>query len=496
MTNFSKPQRQSSVGIIVMFADTVQKFARAAWPILLISVFRADTIDKLLFAGSILLFLIISVVTAYFTYLNFTFYIDSDNEEFVISEGIFNKSKTTIQLEKIQQVNINQSLIQRLINVYELDVDSAGSANKEGKIRAVSHELALALKAQLLNNVSRSRADADLNSTTAQETVQPLIKVSFLSLLKVGFTSNYMKSFWLIMAFFITIYENFRKLAESETIDATQIDSYLNEQTLMQFSLYLVGAMIAGILIINLMRTVVKYYNFELTKKSGSLLMSYGLINTKSTILRPQRVQIAAITRNFFQKQLDVAEIKIKQAGRDDTKQRHSVIEIPGCNEMEKNAIMDLLYGVIPEKGAVITPNYRKLLFSLFLAIVLPLGVFLMIAQSDNEVFAFSWVAVVYVLVTSLILYFSFRNYRLFVSDQFIIKQSGAWDITSEIIEPTKIQAISTSQLFWHKRLNIGSLIIYTAGGKVSFQLGNFTTVKQHVNNWLYDIETSDSNWM
>lgn len=496
MTNFSKPQRQSPVGIIVMFAYTVQKFARAAWPVLLISIFRAETIDKLIFGLSILAFLLISAVTAYLTYLNFTFYIDADKDEFVISEGILNKSKITIQLDKIQQVNINQSLIQRLINVYELDVDSAGSANKEGKIRAVSHDLALALKAQLLNNQKRTTSSTEIESEILEEKTQPLIQISFLSLLKVGFTSNYLKSFWLIIAFFITIYENFRKLAESDTIDATQIDSYLNEQTLMQFSFYLVGLMIAGILIINLMRTVVKYYNFQLTRKSGSLLLSYGLINIKSTILRPQRVQIAAITRNFFQKKLDVAEIKIKQAGGSDTKQRHSVIEIPGCNEIEKNAIMDLLYNVIPEKGAAITPNYRKLLFSLFLAIVLPLGVFLMAAQSDNEVYGFSWLAVIYAIFTSLILYFSFRNYKLFVTDCFIIKQSGAWDITNEIIEPTKIQTISTSQLFWHKRLNIGSLIIYTAGGKISFQLGNFKTVKQHVNNWLYEIETSDSNWM
>jgi putative membrane protein len=42
------------------------------------------------------------------------------------------KQKTIIQLNRIQQVNINQSLIQRL-GVYELDVDTAGSAKKEGQ---------------------------------------------------------------------------------------------------------------------------------------------------------------------------------------------------------------------------------------------------------------------------------------------------------------------------------------------------------------------------
>jgi putative membrane protein len=58
--------------------------------------------------------------------------LDNENEEFIINEGIFNKTKT-IQLNRIQQVNINQSLIQRLVGVYELDVDTAGSAKKKGK---------------------------------------------------------------------------------------------------------------------------------------------------------------------------------------------------------------------------------------------------------------------------------------------------------------------------------------------------------------------------
>jgi putative membrane protein len=90
--------------------------------------------------------------------------------------------------------------------------------------------------------------------------------------------------------------------------------------------------------------------------------------------------------------------------------------------------------------------------------------------------------------------FFSFRNNRLFINDDFII--SGAWDVDNEIIEPGKIQAITTSQLFWHKSVDIGSITIHTAGGNISFQLGNFTTIKQYVNLWLYEMETSDSNWM
>ena len=39
-----------------------------------------------------------------------------------------------------------------MIGVYALDVDTAGSADKEGKIKAISHFLALDLKSRLLEN--------------------------------------------------------------------------------------------------------------------------------------------------------------------------------------------------------------------------------------------------------------------------------------------------------------------------------------------------------
>src|SRR5690606_27488202 len=132
---FDKPQRQSAVGIVIMFADTLQKFLRAMWAPLAITIYRMPS-DALLYVvlGVIVLFLIIGVV-AYLKYKNFTFFLDEQKEEFVIQSGVLSKKKLSIGLDKIQQVNINQNIIQKLIGVYSLDVDTAGSGSKEVSIR-------------------------------------------------------------------------------------------------------------------------------------------------------------------------------------------------------------------------------------------------------------------------------------------------------------------------------------------------------------------------
>jgi len=496
--NFNAPQRQSPIGVLVMFANTLQHYIKAFWPILLIWIFKSNEINKnYVIIGIIVLVVVIGVI-AYLKYLNFTFYIDEDNDEFIINDGIINKTKTTIQLNKIQQVNINQTLIQRIIGVYSLDVDTAGSTNKEGKIRAISHELAIALKSKLMDNEKKVVIN-DLEDTvaeTSKSVEHPFLEISFLSLLKVGVTSNYIRSLGLLLTFFFTIYHNLRDVANNADID-NKIDEFIDDKVIINSLSLFVVLLLLAVFVINVLRIIIRYFGFKITKQSGSLLLSFGLIDTKSTILKPEKVQIVSISRNYFQKKLDILEMKIKQASGEDKKSKNAAVEIPGCNNKESDEILKLLFHKIPQKGAMLLPNWRKLGFSIFLTIVLPvIGFFVIGNYVDNSILEYANFTIVYIIFIGLILFFGFRNYRLFVNDDFIIKQSGAWDIENQMIEIKKIQGITTSQLFWHKPINIGSITLHTAGGNIAFQLGDYNKIKEYVNLWLYEIETSNSNWM
>jgi putative membrane protein len=497
-TNFNSPQRQSTIGILVLFADSLQKLGRAFFPILLVLFFKTENLSKLYIVLSLFAVFLITAVVAYLKFINFTFYIDDENDEFIINEGVINKSITTIQLNKIQQVNINQSFFQRLVNVYAVDVDTAGSDNKEGNIKAVSHAIAIALKARLLENSKKAvLLDTETESIAEESENQSFLKINILSLIKVGITSNYVKSIGLILTFFFTILENLKNIGKDNLINEEAIDGFVANNSAVYSILVFILLLFSVVFIINIVRTLVKYFNYTITKQNGSLLLSYGLISTKSTIVKPEKVQVVTISRNYFQKKLNVLEVKIKQAVRDEKQHSKSQIEVPGCNEIEKDEILQLIFKQLPQKGEMITPNFRKLVFSIFLIIVLPVtGFFLFGMNIHPKLLDYSSFVIVYVLFFLMILVFGFRNYRLFVNEDTIIKKSGAWDIDHEIIKIDKIQAVSTSQLFWHKGLNIGTLTVHTAAGNVTFQLGNYAVINNYVNNWLYKIETSNSNWM
>ncbi|MBQ0908683.1 PH domain-containing protein [Flavobacterium sp. F-328] len=501
-TDFSQPQRQSAVGIWVLFFYTLQQYARAFWPIFLVFFFRLKNFYLGYIFGVIGLFLVLIALISYLKYRNFTFYLDEENQEFIINEGILNKTKTAIQLNKIQQVNINQSFIQKIIGVYELQVDTAGSNKKEGNIKAISQQLALDLKACLLENEGKERILGQNEPGTAAEfesntTITPFIKISFFSLLKVGITSNYQRTIALLVLFFSTVFESLSKLSDQETGYEQDFGAYFDYSQGLKAIIMGFFMVLVAVLLLNIIRVFVQFFNFNIAKQKGSLLLSYGLLNSKSTIVKPEKVQITTVTQNYFQRKWGILDIRIKQATGGAEEQRKSAIEIPGCDPTERDAIFQLLFSKLPEKGIEFIPNYRKLVFGLFIAVVIPVALFFGLANTFfPEIMEYvGWVPF-YVVLMIVLQYFKFKNYRLYIHPEFIIKTSGAWDVSEAIILPQKIQAITTSQLFWHKKADIGSVILHTAGGNISFQLANYTVLKEHINRWLYELETSNSNWM
>ena len=495
-TQFNQPQRQSKIGIVVMFADTIQKTARAFWPLIVIYLFKLENLDKVLVAiASFVIFFLMGLV-AYLKYLNFRFHVDTDHEEFVVTQGIFSKSKTVIQLQKIQQVNITQNLLQRIINVFTLEVDTAGASETEVKIKALSHSAATMLKTQLLNfQLPDLQSEEEFFSEVEQS--QVFMKIGFMSLLKVGITSNYLKTISLILAFGITIYENFIKFTETKVLEEGEIENYMSQSLGFTVTVILVALGILLVLIINVISILLKYYNFSIRQESNSLLLSFGLLKTKSTILRPERVQIASISQNYLQKKMNLFQIKIRQALGSSSENNKSILEIPGCNKNESEAIMQMIFKSEEVHANPIFANWRKLFVTNMIFIGIPLIVVLNINYFATEKIENAVIIIpLYIFTVALISYFSFKNYHLQIGTETIVKQSGAWDVEKQRISIEKIQAITTSQRFWHRSIDIGSVTIYTAAGSVSFTLANFTILQQNVNNWLYQIENSNSNWM
>ena len=496
-TDFSQPQRQSLLGVLVLFADTLQKILRAMWPILLVWLVKMDASNTAFMYLGILAFIVIIFIISYLQYYFFTFYIDEENSDFVIQKGVFNKTRITIQLHKIQQVNINQSLIQRFINVYKLEIDTAGSNKKEASISAIPHELAVVLKDRLINYAPEKSTFIDYKEV--EEVPSSLLKISLSSLIKIGLTSNYVKSFVLFIVFISAMLENIKNIFDSAQTQEDNVTGYLEKLPILTSLAIVLGTIFGIALVVNLAQTIIKYYDFTIRRNNQSIVLSYGLLATKNTLLHPTKVQVVTTTQNFFQKKFDILTIGIRQASSNpEAKSKNDKIDVPGASKLERNEILKILFNTFPEKGKLMLPNWRKLALKLFFLLLFPIIIFSLV-NLFFDLLRWEEVALycfVFAIFSGILTWFSYKNYKLFVSNDFIIKQNGAWDIDNTIVEPYKIQAITTQQFFWQKGTNIGSVNLSTAACNIEFSTGNYNEIKKMVNNWLYQVETTNKNWM
>lgn len=500
--DFSIPQRQSASGIIVLFVNTLQKTIRAiALPILFV-VIKSKNSGNLTFGiiiGLILLIVVLAIIT-YIKYQRFSFFLDEEKQEFVINEGVFNKSTLSIQLSKIQQVNINQSLLQQIVGVYSLEIDTAGSEKKEASIKAIDHTTAIGLKQRLLNKDHlHEGVFSDNDSEVQQDEVSvPFLNLSIPTLLKVGITTNYGASVVLLGGFILGLIQLFKDYTAEFEIEKSQIQELLTSG----FTIYAICVLVLLALLIvlatNVIRTLIKYYNFHISKQQNALAISSGLFTRKNVLLKPNKVQLSAYSQNFFQKKFNLLNIKIKQASYDTAdkeENKKTDIEIPGCDTLERDEILKMIYRQVPSMGIALIPNYRFIFLQVMKWLVLPLIIFFGLGYIHLPYQRYFIWAIPYVIIISTMLYFEFKRHRLYVNEDFIVKRSGIWDVEHEIIEPHKIQAITAKQYFWHKKADIGHLLLHTAAGVIHFKYGNYTKIERMINFWTYKIESTKKGW-
>lgn len=497
--DYSIPQRQAAAGMIIEMLLAFKEILQKLWPIILIVIVQVKKTGLMTTSLAIFTIFPLMIILGYLNYRNFLFYFDEEKEEFILQKGIFNKKKVVVRFERIQQVNINQSFIKRLFDVYEVEIETAGSTKDEANIRAVSKETASYIRDRLLTGKSHEKNGYEKESiidAPVEKRSISTIKISLGSLVKIAVTANYRRSIALIILFLGSGYNRLKDSIFKDSEMESTFSKYLSSLDLSQYLLLTVVALIFLLIVFNLLRFILLYFGFTIRKNGQSLQFSYGLLNTKNTIIQPSKVQNVRVVTNYLQRKMNLARMFISQASNDIHRDIKATIQLPGFNKEEGKQILEFLYNTQPVHGSMIKPTIRRVISSVNKFIVLPVIVALIISWIKGIWMPFLIGLPIYLIIISFLIYVSYLNNRLFVHKDFIIKKSGIWDITTEIIEPFKIQAITTKQYLWHVKSNVGNVRLHTAGGDLEFKFGDFLTIKKYVNYWLYQLEISDKDWM
>ncbi|MDX6747793.1 PH domain-containing protein [Polaribacter sp. PL03] len=496
--NFSQFRRQSKKGILVIYLNILYKVLKAFWVLLFLFIQKFSKIsDEVLLyiylgVGGLLLFFL---VRAFLIFKNFKFKIE--NQHFILKKGIIKKTNTSIPFDRIQNINFKQNIIQQIINVHEVNLETAGSSKAEISIKALSFKEASALKQAITifnNNVTESEIDTKVVE-------KPLLKVDFLALMKVSITENHLQSLLLLFAILVGFYQQIDELVKGLGKREQLKDFISNNTSALETSVILIIGLLISLTVVavlsSVVRVVLRHFNLTVFVKNSALEIYQGLTTKKSVILKKDKVQHITISHNPIKKWLGISFITFKQAISGKVKKKQDkIIKIVGCNKEQVTAIKTLLFpGEILEG---INKNYSHSYFkyrmyvrSVFFFVALNIGLYFVV--ENNYVFL---VNIILVLLFIFIIELKFRKRYYLFNEELLLVGQGIVETHKTFLPFFKVQNIELKQTIFQVRKNVADLVFQTASGKIKLPCIPLEKAQKIYNYTLFKVETSKKSWM
>lgn len=496
--NFSLPNKLDKKALFLVLGTTLYTVARAAWPIIALMFVKREFKSWYFFAviGVIIL---TTFVTKLINYFYFSYQVVGD--ELIIKKGWLNKSTTAVKLDKIHEVNLNQKFTHKIIGLYLVNIDTAGSSSTEIEINGIDFQKALALKDVLTSTVETNQESTSILSEENDEAIiedqsADKIKISLISLIKIGLTRNYLQTFGLLIAFSFQIIDQLQDFFYKD--DASVYDDIFEasyDEYLGLVGVVLFFGLIAVVVIFNLARTLLTYYNYQINLKDKHLTASYGLTDSHIISVPANKVQMFQFQQNYFQKLMNLFEVKIKQVESNEDNKKKKGLIIPGSNYLELNILFNVIFSnnLIDVKNGY-KPHIRVL--AIKMAILCIPAIISLIVLYFTDSLLFSWIILPFFSLGCLLIYMGYKNEKMVFKNDFVILKSGIWDISTTYLPIDKIQKVSISQSYFQEKRQIGSLHLYTAAGIITLYYYDFNMLQRMVNEILYKIEKNKHSWM
>jgi len=492
--DFSNFSKQSTRGILVYYFKILYKVIRVTW-ILIFLMLSKKSIGSLqtYFFIVVGLLLVGALIRAVLLFINFRFKV-TDND-FVLHKGIINKSRISIPFDKIQNINFKQNLVQQIINVVEVEIETAGDKSVEIAITALSREKAKALKNLLLSKTTKS-------VTIEEEEEDGIIqKISVLELFKVSMSENHFKSLLVLLGLGFSLYVQIKDFFETLEL-GDQLDVFINDnaravQMTVMLTVLLVTVSFFIAILSSFFRMFILHFDLTIAIKKGVLEITQGLFTKRNNIIRKQKVQQLIISTNPFKKMMGISNVNFKQAISGKQK-KGTILRIVGTKSSQIIALKKLIFSNsdFSEQQAY-KPHfyYQRKMFVRSFILLLVLNIIYSISPLNG---GWEWYLCNGILIPGIFwvikLKFNKRFYK--VNKEMLWIGKGQIGTEYQYLECFKIQYVSLKQTIFQKRYQVFDLIIQSASGSIKIPCIPKTEALKLYNYLIYKSQTAKQSWM
>ncbi len=296
----------------------------------LLGIFGAAKGD-LVYVGIALLFFVPTFIFSLIRYFTIRYRIADG--ELVVQEGLLFRRVRTVPVERIQNIDMVQGVLHRMLQVAEVRVETASGTKPEAVLKVLSLEemarlrAGVALQKQTAHVAHADDSDAGLvtppyaNSTGGSVTDgspgEILLKIPLSWLAQAGFASN--RGFVLIgllIGFYFQFDQGNPRDFRMRDFGGWNIVPD-DGGPLMTLCIVAVGVLVALVLLrlLGIGWYILRFYGYQLRQSGDDFKISCGLLTKVSATIPRKRIQFISVHRGLIMRWMKLASVRIETAG-------------------------------------------------------------------------------------------------------------------------------------------------------------------------------------
>lgn len=495
-------QRTSPFSVVFFFGRAIKQVAGGAMQMAasagaVVVALQSDNVGWVLLAAAVVLALLLA--TAILRYWFFRFAVD--DEGLRIRQGVFKKTHLEIQFDRVQGMDVERSLVDRLVGLATVTFDTAGSAAREGQLPAIPRTFADTLR-QRIEQRGRS---ATAPTGADDKAPPPLLKLGAGDMVRIGITD---RSVLVGLAVLPVLFQAYGEAAEEfATRAATAASEELLALGLWFGVLVVLVLIVAGIVVLALLTVAsafLRFHGFELRHDGSAFRSRAGLLTRKEVVVERAKIQQVSVAQGVIMVLMRRCRVKMLPATSGVASEGVPVggqtLNVP---LVDAPRLIDLGARVFGEEGKrlglcpdddafrAISPVYIR-------ARLLAVGIVPALVGAAVLVPIFGAVgllALVWPVPVLLAAWQAWRRRGYLVDDDGLASRHGLFGYAVDAFLFRKAQGATVSRSPLQRRKGLASLTVHLASGDVTVPYMDFATASRLRDYLLFKVESSRRPW-
>jgi putative membrane protein len=407
----------------------------------------------------------IGVVVIFFNWLAWSRYRYGVGErEIVIEKGILNRTRRSIPFDRIQDVDIERSLLARIFGLAKVRVETGAGGKDEGVLDSVTvaeaARLREAVRAWRLGEAPAFEAAAEGEAAAPAPAGRTLFQMGPPRVLLFG-----LFNFSLVyLAGLFAFLQTFDNLLPFDIYDPARWVGLAGDYLPQRFSLGAIAAVLFLAVILGVvagvLRTLSRDFGFRLSLEGGRFRRERGLFTRTEAVIARRRVQLAQVQTGPIRRAFGWSGLSFQTLGAGtDASGHQSAAPFATRPEIER-VLAETKRFRLPPPPELAMVSRRHIARAVGPVLLPPLAVVIALAVQWPQ--ALVLLAALPLFAILAVLERRFHRYGL--DGELLFVQRGLWRQRLWAVPVGNVQAMSLSRSWLQRRLGLASLSLDTAG--------------------------------